>query len=169
VYAELTALVHANGGLVCLDTDGLPLVEGIRARPDLIKPNREELERLVGHETVTDAEVLKAATQLRDRGIANVVVSLGRQGTIALGADGAWRAYPPPVETVSAVGSGDSLVAGLVLALSRGDSLEEGLRIGTAAGAATAMRPGTRLARGDDIRRLIPRVVVEPLMMQKAA
>ena len=169
VYAELTALVHANGGRVCLDTDGLPLVEGIRARPDLIKPNREELERLVGHATVSEADVLKAAAELRDRGIANVVVSMGKQGTIALSAEGAWRAYPPTVETVSAVGSGDSLVAGLVLALSRGDSLDEGLRIGTAAGAATAMRPGTRLARGDDIRRLIPRVVVEPLMLQKAA
>jgi len=169
VYRDLTELVHAAGAKVCLDTDGVPLVEGIHACPDLVKPNREELERLVGRSLPTDAMIVRAAADLRAEGIENVVVSMGRQGCIALGPTGAWLVYPPPVETVSAIGSGDSLVAGLVLALSRGKSLEEGLRLGTAAGAATALRPGTRLARGEDIRRLLPQVVVEPLLAQKAA
>jgi 1-phosphofructokinase len=169
VYADLTELVHAAEGRVCLDADGEPLAQGIRACPDLIKPNREELERLVGRPLPDQAHVVQAAMDLHDRGIAYVVVSMGRRGTIALGPEGAWRALPPLIETVSAVGSGDSLVAGVVLALSRGESLVEGLRLGTAAGAATAMRPGTRLARAEDIVRLLPRVVVEPLYLRKAA
>jgi len=169
VYAALTDLVHARGGLVCLDADGEPLIEGVRARPDLVKPNREELQRLVGAPVATDRQVLLAAQQLRQRGIGEVVVSLGQQGSIALGPAGAWRASPPAIQTISAIGSGDSLVAGVVLALSRGESLPEGLRIGTAAGAATAMRPGTRLALAEDIQRLLPLVVVEPLALQKAA
>ncbi len=169
VYADLTNLAHTFGARVCLDTDGKPLVEGIRTCPDLVKPNREELERLLGRRLSTDDQDISAAMELHDRGIPYVVVSLGRRGTIAIGPDGAWRARPPLVRTVSAVGSGDSLVAGLVLALSRGESLAEGLRLGTAAGAATAMRPGTRLARAEDIARLVPLVVVEPLRVRKAA
>jgi 1-phosphofructokinase len=169
IYADLADLVHAAGGNVCLDTDGLPLIAGIRARPELVKPNREELERLVGRRIFSDAQIIQAVVDLRAQGIRYVVVSMGRAGTMALGPDGAWRAYPPLIETVSAIGAGDSLVAGLVLALSRGESLEEGLRLGTAAGAATAMRPGTRLARAEDIARLLQRVVVQPLSLQKVA
>lgn len=169
VYADLTELVHHAGGKVCLDTDGEPLAEGIRARPDLVKPNREELERLVERPVATDEQVVRAAMQLRQQGISYVAVSMGRMGTIAIGPSGAWRALPPPVATISAIGSGDSLVAGLVLALSRGETLREGLLLGTAAGAATAMRPGTRLARSEDIQRLLPLVSVEPLLLEKAA
>jgi 1-phosphofructokinase len=169
VYAELTDLVHELGGRVCLDADGEPLVEGVRARPDLVKPNRPELERLRGCELPTDEDVLAAAVWLRSLGIENVVVSLGQQGAIGLGPSGAWRAIPPAVETVSAIGAGDSLVAGLIAVLSAGGTLEEGLRLGTAAGAATAMRPGTRLARGEDIRRLLPLVVIQPVTYRKAA
>lgn len=169
VYHDLTNLLHGLSAKVCLDTDGEPLIEGIRARPELVKPNREELQRLVGTPVATEAQVLHAAEDLRRRGIEYVVVSLGRQGSVAVGPTGAWRAIPPPIKTVSAVGSGDSLVAGLVLALSRGESLAEGLRMGTAAGAATAMRPGTRLARAEDIQRLLPLTAIQPLILRTAA
>ena len=169
VYADLTRMVHANGGKVCLDTDGEPLVAGILARPDLVKPNREELERLIGRPVVNEEQVIHAATRLHHQGICYVAVSMGRDGAIAIGADGAWRAYPPPVETVSAIGAGDSLVAGLVLALSRGQSLADGLRLGTAAGAATTLRPGTRLALSQDIQRLLPLVTVASISLEKAA
>lgn len=169
VYAELTRLVHANGGKVCLDTDGEPLVAGILARPDLVKPNREELERLIGRPIVNEEQAVRAALRLYHQGIPYVAVSMGRDGAIAIGPGGAWRAYPPPVETVSAIGAGDSLVAGLVLALSRGESLADGLRLGTAAGAATTLRPGTRLALSQDIQRLLPLVSVESVLLEKAA
>ncbi|MGH2461686.1 MAG: 1-phosphofructokinase family hexose kinase, partial [Chloroflexota bacterium] len=142
---------------------------GIRARPDLLKPNREELGRLVGRPIVDDRQLVRAASQLRDRGVADVAVSLGRDGAIAVGSEGVWRAIPPPVEAVSAIGAGDSLVAGLVLALSRGEGLADGLRLGTAAGVATTLRPGTRLARANDIQRLLPLVSVERLTLAKAA
>ncbi len=168
-YADLTGLVHRAGGKVGLDTDGEPLVEGILARPDLVKPNREELERLIGRPIVNEEQVVRAASLLREQGITYVAVSMGREGAIALGPGEAWRAVPPPVETVSAIGAGDSLVAGLVLALSRGESLAEGLRLGTAAGAATTLRPGTRLAVAQDIQRLLPLVSIQRLSLQMAA
>ncbi|MCX6020822.1 MAG: PfkB family carbohydrate kinase, partial [Chloroflexi bacterium] len=73
-----------------------------------------------------------------------------------------WRAVAPPVERRSTVGSGDSMVAGLALALARGDSIVEGLRLGTAAGAATAMTPGTHLGSREQIEALLPQVSVIP-------
>ncbi|HUX86594.1 MAG TPA: 1-phosphofructokinase [Chloroflexota bacterium] len=169
VYAELIDLVHQAGAKAVLDADGEPLRAGIAAKPELIKPNREELERLVGRPLTTDAEILAAARRLQKRGITYVVVSMGRRGSIGVGPDGAWLAIPPAVTTVSAVGAGDSLVAGLVLALSQGESLAEGMRLGSAAGAATALRPGTRLARAEDFQRLLPLTRVEPLVLQAAA
>jgi 1-phosphofructokinase len=169
VYADLTELLHAKGALVCLDADGEALALGVQAMPDLIKPNREELERLVHRQLPTLAEVVQAAWEVQNGGVPMVVVSLGRQGAIAVSSQGAWRVLPPPVVTVSAIGSGDSLVAGLVLALSRGQALPEGLRLGTAAGAATAMQPGTRLGCAADIERLLPEIVVESLAVAQAA
>jgi len=169
VYADLIELVHQAGAKAVLDADGEPLRAGVAAKPDLIKPNREELQRLIGRPVTTDAEVLAAALKLHRRGITYVVVSMGRRGAIGVGPDGAWRAIPPAVMTISAVGAGDSLVAGLVFALSRGEALAEGLRLGSAAGAATALRPGTRLASAEDFQRLLPLTKVEPLALQAAA
>jgi fructose-1-phosphate kinase PfkB-like protein len=69
----------------------------------------------------------------------------------------------PEVERRSTVGSGDSLVAGVAVALARGDTLDDGLRLGTAAGAATAMSPGTALGTAEDVAILLPRVQIEAI------
>jgi fructose-1-phosphate kinase PfkB-like protein len=72
------------------------------------------------------------------------------------------RAIAPQVERRSTVGSGDSMVAGLAIALARGEPIEVGLRRGAAAGAATAMTPGTALGTAHDVAELVPRVQVVP-------
>lgn len=169
VYADLTELAHAYRARVCLDADDGLLDLGVKAIPDLVKPNCQELERLVGRTLPDIAAIIQAANDLHADGIANVVVSLGRKGAIAVSDQGAWRVSPPAVRAISAIGSGDSLVAGLVLALSEGDSLATGLRLGTAAGAATALRPGTRLGTRADVERLEPLVILEPLRAARVA
>ena len=73
---------------------------------------------------------------------------------------GLWLAKPPAVTVKSAVGAGDSLVAGVVAAWSKGTSLAEAFRWGIACGAATAMTPGTELCHRRDVERLLPRVTV---------
>ena len=92
-----------------------------------------------------------------------VVISLGAQGAICASSQGAWKATPPEAESRSALGSGDSLVAGIAVALARGEDIVEGLRLGTAAGAATAMTPGTALDTEEEILALLPSVSVEPV------
>jgi fructose-1-phosphate kinase PfkB-like protein len=111
-------------------------------------------------------DVLAAARRVQDRGIELVVVSLGERGAVGLGRGGsAWQARTAldrPV--VDAVGSGDALVAGLVVSLSRGEALPEALRWGVACGAANTLLAGAGRCRRMDIDRLVGRTTVEPLV-----
>lgn len=162
-YARIIRLVRDLGGETVLDADGEPLRLGLAEMPTLIKPNRRELQRLAGRELRADEEVLAVACDLQRQGIRYVVVSLGAEGAIAVAPEGAWRVTPPKIVEVSSVGSGDSMVGGLVLSLTRGEGFLAGLRLGTAAGAATALTPGTELCHKEDVLRLLPEVQIEPI------
>lgn len=161
IYAELIELARQCGASTALDAEGELLRRGVEARPDLIKPNRFELEELLGRVLTKDEEIVRAARHIQAKGVGIVVVSMGSKGAIAVSADGAWKAVPPRIEARSTTGAGDSMLAGVLYALENGRSLAEALRLGTAAGAATALTPGTQLCRREDIDRLLPQVVVE--------
>jgi 6-phosphofructokinase 2 len=103
----------------------------------------------------TEAEQNAAAMELIEtRGCEAVVVSLGERGALLASREGCERFASPDVEVQSRVGAGDSMVAGISLALSRGESLREAVRFGVAVGAATVMKPGTELCRREDAERL---------------
>lgn len=160
VYADLIARGAARGLRSVIDTSGAALACALEARPDLVKPNLEELGELIGRRPEGEREIVAAAQEIRARGARTVVVSMGADGAIGVDANGAWHARPPHVEALSTVGSGDSMVAGLAIALCEGSGIAEGLRLGTAAGAATATHTGTRLCRAEDVARLLPDVIV---------
>ncbi|HZP95431.1 MAG TPA: PfkB family carbohydrate kinase [Candidatus Limnocylindria bacterium] len=118
---------------------------------------------LLGRPIAGDEDALEAACSFRALGAENVVISQGAQGAIGVAAAGAWRARPPAVLARSTVGPGDSMVAGLAIALDEDLGLAEGLRLGSAAGAATCAVPGTQLGSREEVERLLPLVMVEPL------
>lgn len=161
-YAQWVRAAHDRGVKVFLDADDEALRLGIEAGPDLIKPNVEEAERLLGRPLGDDdAAVAAAARELSARGIETVVISMGRRGAICARGRTAWRIHPPEVPRRSTVGSGDAMVAGIAVALARGDDIEHALALGTAAGAATAMSAGTALGTPEDVGTLLPRVRIE--------
>jgi len=122
---------------------------------DLLKPNRRELAQLAGKEYLTLDELRETAAALIARGKARmIVVSMAEEGALLVTAEGAWRLQAPEVPTQSRVGAGDSMVAGIVLALQRGESLETAVTFGVAAGSAAVMTEGTELCRRDDTERL---------------
>lgn len=162
-YAAYIRLAQLNGVRSFLDADGTPLRLGVEAKPYLVKPNLAEAERLLGRSLPDLASVVDAAGELGSRGIAVVVVSMGAEGAVCVQGERVWRAIPPKVERRSTVGSGDSFVAGLTVALARGEDIVQGLRLGTAAGAATAMTPGTALGTADEVAVLLPQVQIEEL------
>ena len=136
------------GVAVLLDSNGPALIEGVQALPDIVKPNQKELESLVGRE-VKPGEEPDAALELVAKGIGGVLVSLGADGCAYVREDGQYFCPAPKVETVNAVGSGDSFVAGFLYASLMGyPDQTAALTVACAAGAANAaMFPAARVGR----------------------
>ncbi|MDR0805407.1 MAG: 1-phosphofructokinase [Enterobacteriaceae bacterium] len=120
---------------IVFDSSREALVAGLRASPWLVKPNRRELEIWAHRPLPTLSDVVNAAHELREQGIAHVVVSLGAEGALWVNNSGAWLAQPPSCEIVSTVGAGDSMVAGLIYGLLMRESSEHTLRLATAVAA----------------------------------
>lgn len=162
IYATLGAIASRHGAKVVLDADGEPLVQGLKASPYLIKPNENEAERLLGRAIDTLDDAATAARELHEGGVPTVIVSIGEKGAAVACAEGCWVAIPPKVRTVSTIGSGDSMIAGVLSVLVRDGTVEEAIGWGTAAGAATAMTDGSDIGTAEQIRALLREVKVEP-------
>ena len=158
-YATWITRCKAAGARVFLDADGAALAEGLRAKPFLVKPNDEELTRLLGRELRGVPALADAARQLVATGVENVVVSMGGAGAIYANADMLLRTEGLRVPVRSTVGAGDSVVAALALALGRGMPLHDAAVLSTAVGAANVMCSGTQAAERSAVEALLPKVV----------
>ena len=137
---------RAMGKTVLLDSNGPALMYGVQAKPDMIKPNEDELFALTG---IKD-DPAAAATRLLESGIGNVLASMGKNGCMWAGQTSVEYCPAPNVETVNPVGSGDSFVAGFIYAALRGCPPQLALMIANACGAANAaMFPAARITRAD--------------------
>jgi 1-phosphofructokinase len=151
-YAELVASLRDTGARVAVDTSEAPLLAllaaGPKAAPHLLKPNAEELAQLAGiseDEVLRDpAATLAAVRSLHERGVAEVLLTLGGDGALLSTADGGlWSAQPPRIAVRSTVGAGDCSLAGYLLADLAGAPPAERLRTAVAYGAASASLPGS--------------------------
>lgn len=149
LHARLVEVARVAGARVAVDTSGAPLHAAVGAGPDLVKPNRHELEELIGGTATTLDEVVAAAQQLRDRGVAAVLTSLGADGAVLVDADGAWHARAEAEAVRSDVGAGDAALAGFLAA---GASGPDALRQAVAWGTAAVAQPGTAMPTPDDVR-----------------
>lgn len=128
-----------------LDAAGAPLRQGLAARPDFVKVNRAEIMEVVGGPLDAVEDVLAAADGLRMQTGGQVIVTMGAGGVALVTAEGRWHVSPPDVPRVNTIGAGDSLTAGVLVGLLRGQSLLDAVRTGVAAAAAdvTTLLPGT--------------------------
>lgn len=163
IYHELIQDARIKGLKTALDADGTALRAGVAARPTVVKPNRYELERFVGHELKGERALVEAARELIRQGVEIVVLSDGPRAAYGISADEVWVATPPAIEAQSAVGAGDSMLGGVLWQLSCGARLEEALAWGVASGAATAMTPGTELCHLRDVKVLLEQVKLRRL------
>jgi len=135
-YAQLVRTARASAVPVLLDTSGEPLRRGVAARPDIVKPNAEELAELTGSHDPS-----QATRSARRRGAHTVVASLGAEGLLAENAAGRWRAAPPRRVHGNPTGAGDSAVAGLLSGLVEDLPWPERLARAVALSAATVLAP----------------------------
>lgn len=161
-YARVGAAAAENGTRFVLDTSNQALEAASREEIFLVKPNRRELGHILGRGDTSSLSVeeLKrlAAEVIRERPIHAVTLSLGEEGAVLVTADTTLPVVSPRVETVSKIGAGDSMLAGMVLSLARGFSLDDALRFGIAAGAAAVKTAGTELCTREDTEELYRRI-----------
>jgi len=170
-YATLVEIGHESGCRVFVDTSGEPMKLALKARPDFVKPNQEEAERLSG--SVIDGPG-SAGTVLR-----RILHEGARAGAISLGSRGLlWQraeeektlfASVPEIAGRSTVGSGDATLAGFAFAEKQGFESNEVLRLAAACGAANCLAEGPGRARAADIARLKQEIRVETLQYSEKA
>ncbi|WP_373237081.1 1-phosphofructokinase [Cohaesibacter celericrescens] len=124
-YRDLTILLKELGCKVILDASGPSFAEAMKAGPNIIKPNIDELSELVGRPLVTPEDVVTAAREANEGEIELIVVSMGADGAIFIKSDEVLLAKPPKAIVKSTVGAGDAMVAGIVHGLSEEKSLSD--------------------------------------------
>ncbi len=154
-YEKVAAISRKMGSKLIIDTSGVPLERAIDEGVYLLKPNVGELAKLVKKESLEIDEVDDAAREIISKGKCEVVVvSLGPQGAVLVTKDICEHIPAPQVQKKSTVGAGDSMVGGMVWALSEGKDLSEMLRWGVACGSAATMNEGTQLFTKQDAHKL---------------
>lgn len=141
-YAELASRVHATGVRIALDTSGPALAAALRARPDVVKPNAEELAYVVGRPLATLGDAVEAAEEVRAAGAGTVLASLGASGQLLVEGTGTYFGTAPAATVRSDVGAGDASLAGFLAA---GGAGPEALASAVAYGAAAVALPGSEM------------------------
>ena len=162
LYAGLVRRCRDAGVRVAIDASGAAMRLAVSAGPDLIKPNLEELEELVGRSLNTLGDVRNAAIDLVTHGVATVVVSLGRHGALLVTASATALAVAPVSSPLSTVGAGDALLAGYVYATSGGSIPVDALCTGVAWGAAAVSLPGSRMPTPADVAGIQVSLTTDP-------
>ncbi len=160
-YAELIKRLNKKSVRCVLDADGDALRLGIIKKPYFIKPNIDELTSLTGSRPETIDDVVEACKTLIVEGISLVGVSMGAKGAVLCDKQHAYYAKPIRVNTLSTVGAGDSMVAGIVANLDV--ERKEALRAGVAAATGSLTLEGTSLCTKELYRKYLDMVEIEEI------
>jgi 1-phosphofructokinase family hexose kinase len=154
-FRRLVTDLLADGRTIFIDTSGAPLRTALHLPVALIKINAHELGDALGRPIANAEQALIAGQEILERGPQAVIVTLGKDGAIAVDRTGAWSANTQPITVVSPVGSGDAVLTGAASILLRGGSLSEALRLGVACGAANALTLGGGIVQLSDLEWLL--------------
>ena len=139
MYERIMERLAGTGVRISVDATKDLLMNVLKYHPFLIKPNNHELGEMFGVTLERDDEIAEYARKLQEMGARNVLVSMAGDGAILVTEDGSvLKQLPPAGEVVNSVGAGDSMVAGFLAGYLKTGSYEEALKLGTAAGSATA-------------------------------
>jgi len=161
IYRRLMQRMRWLPCKIVVDAERGALVEAVRERPFLIKPNLYELEQSFGKKAGTIPEILSICGWVISSGVEICCVSMGERGALIASRGGAFYAKPPEITPRGFQGAGDSMVAGICKAATDGLELSDMLRYGIAAASASIIREGTQLCRREDFEEMLARVKVE--------
>jgi tagatose 6-phosphate kinase len=163
VYGDLCADLQGTGQRVLLDARDRWLAHALPARPALVKCNQHELARLVERPVERPEDALDAVGTWIAGGIHQAVITMGKEGAVAVDDEGAWHVTAPQIEAVYPIGSGDAMTGGLLVALERGLSFAEAVRYGVAVGTANTLLPGSGRCDLEALPGLLAQTHILPL------
>ena len=166
-YGEAAAIALRRGQKFVLDSSGPALREAIGRGIELLKLSLSELEFLVGVKLAEPERREAEVVALQRSGAARMIaVSLGRDGALLATSSGLIRLGALPVQEQSAVGAGDSFLAGLVLGLARGLPERSALALAISAGSAAVMSYGTALVRREEVEIMFRQLTLDATPLQ---
>jgi tagatose 6-phosphate kinase len=169
VYADLVEYARQRGKRCLVDASGDAMRHAVDAKPFMVKPNRDEISEWIGQSVFDLHAAERAATALRERGVAVPVVTMGELGALAADEIGVWHAQCASAYVRNSVGSGDCFLAGFAVAIKRNMSLDEALQLAVASGVANAQTEETGFAERSSVESLLPSVKVSRLREQEKA
>ncbi|MDF7806148.1 hexose kinase [Pontiellaceae bacterium B12219] len=155
-YAQICKLVHDRGGRVIIDAPSKPLLLTLEHEPAVVKINDEELLATIG-----GADLMAACSELMKRGAQSVLITRGSRSAFYVDALQRLELFPPKIDAINPVGSGDAVTAGLAVALNEGLDIREALTLGMACGAANALNLLSGYLKPEDVERLKEEVVLK--------
>ncbi len=158
-YRVIVNLLEMNNVRFALDTSGKKLFKLSSYKPFLVKPNKDELSEIFEDKIDSDEKIAKYARKLIDQGAENVIVSLGKDGSMFVDNNIAYKAKPIEGKLINSVGSGDSMVAGYIYGYMKGLSKIDSYKLAIACGSATAFSPD--IAEKNLIYQILEKVEVE--------
>ena len=162
IFARLAAIAKKKKEKLIVDTSDGALKLAAEEGVFMMKPNIGELGWLVGKKDLAIEEVPEAGRKIISWGHCEIlVISMGEDGAMLITKDSEFTVKPPAVDKRSTVGAGDSMVAGIVLQLSRGKTIEEAFLYGVASGTAATMNVGTELCHKKDADQLYAELLAE--------
>ena len=161
-YEQVIQRARARNVPVIFDAAQPNLSAGLKANPTFIKPNADELAELVGEPVRTMEAAYRVGQSILDRYGAAPIMTFGKEGALAVLPGRVYHIPPLDITVSSAAGAGDAVLAGLAASIQRGQSIEEGLKLGFAAAAAVCLLPGTADCRREDVKRLLPQIELIP-------
>ena len=163
-YAKMITIAKSMGKKVLLDSSGETLKNGITAGPTLVKPNQDEIRQLAGEEITSEEDLVRCGKKIHDMGVANVVISLGKEGALLICADGVFKGYSPDVKVVNTVGCGDSMLGAFAVAFEKGYTSGRTLKYAIAVATGNAMSPDTGHFDYEQCEKLFELVTVEKVL-----
>lgn len=158
-YRVIVNLLEMNNVRFALDTSGKKLYKLSSYKPFLVKPNKDELSEIFDDEIDSDEKIVKYARKLIDQGAENVIVSLGKDGSMFIDSNIVYKAKPIEGKLINSVGSGDSMVAGYIFGYMKGLSKFDSYKLAASCGSATAFSPD--IAEKELINEIFKKVEVE--------
>ncbi len=160
IYEKILSELEGRNIIFVVDASGELLTNTLKYRPFLIKPNLLELSEIVGKKLNNTKQTAEAASELQKLGARNVLVSMGKDGAVLADENGRILHCSAASGNVkNSVGAGDSMVAGFVSGYISSDNYEYALKLGAAAGSATAFSEG--LAEKSKIDKLFSKISTE--------